>query len=136
MLGRVSTPATSSRDEWSEAFMDLPKLIMEGFETKPIRGKLDEEDVSYDDKDRTIALLEKLLNKGNTSGEGQNLAALRIVQAVRSKAKGHAGSSKVEELARNAVMEHETFGNHFRYVCTQAANELEAIEPLFSNKAE
>jgi hypothetical protein len=29
-------------------------------------------------------------------------------------------------------MEHETFANHFRHVCTQVADELEMIEKHFS----
>ena len=41
VLERVNTPLTASRDEWAEAFMDLAKLVIEGFETKGIRAKLD-----------------------------------------------------------------------------------------------
>ena len=33
LLERVNTPLTASRDEWAEAFMDLAKLVVEGFET-------------------------------------------------------------------------------------------------------
>jgi hypothetical protein len=43
LLERVNTPLSASRDEWAEAFMDLAKLVVEGFETKPIRAKLDTE---------------------------------------------------------------------------------------------
>jgi hypothetical protein len=128
LLDRVNTPLTESRDEWAEAFMDLTKLVVEGFETKPIRAKLTTAQVPYEKEDRTIALLEKLLNKGDTSGEGQKLVGLRTVQLLRSKAKGHVGGSEAEQLVQDALMEHETFGNHFRYVCTQVADELETIE--------
>ena len=34
LLERVNTPRTSSRDEWAQAFMDLSKLIVEGFQVK------------------------------------------------------------------------------------------------------
>ena len=63
LLERVNTPQTASRDEWAEALMDLAKLVVEGFETKPIRAKLDAAQVPYEKDDKTIALLEKLLNK-------------------------------------------------------------------------
>jgi hypothetical protein len=112
--------------------MDLAKLVVEGFETKPIRVKLDTVQVSYEKEDRTIALLEKLLNKGNLSGEEQKLVGLRTAQLLRSKAKGHASGSEAEQLAQGALIEHETFGNHFRYVCAQVADELEIIEQLIS----
>lgn len=128
LLDRVSTPLTESRDEWAEAFMDLAKLVVEGFETKPIRAKVDAAKVQYDKQDRTITLLEKLLNKYNTTGKPQKLVGLRTVQHLRSKVKGHVGGREAEQLAQDALMEHETFGNQFRHVCTQVADELEMIE--------
>lgn len=132
LFEHVNTPLTASRDEWAEAFMDLAKLVVEGFETKPIRVKLDKANVPYDEEDKTIALIEKLLNNGHTSGEVQKLVGLRTVQLLRSKAKGHVGGSEAEQLAQNALMEHETFANHFRHVCMQVADELETIEKLIS----
>lgn len=132
LLERVNTPLTASRDEWAEAFMDLAKLVVEGFETKPIRARLDAEKIPYEKEDRTIALLEKLLNKGNTSSVNQKLVGLRTVQLLRSKAKGHVGGSEAEQLAHDALMEHESFPNHFRHICTQVADDLETIEKLLS----
>ena len=132
LLDRVNTPLTTSRDEWAEAFMDLAKLVVEGFETKPIRTRLDMLEVPYEKKDRTISLLEKLLNKNDTHDEPKKLAGLRMVQLLRSKAKGHAGGSEAEQLVQEALMEHETFSNHFQYVCALVADELEAIEYLIS----
>ena len=57
---RISTPLTESRDEWSEAFLDFAKLVVEGFNVKPIRSNLDRKEITYRPEDRTIALLEKL----------------------------------------------------------------------------
>lgn len=132
LLERVNTPLTTSRDEWAEAFMDLAKLVVEGFEMKFTRGKLDAVRVHYEEQDKTIALLEKFLNKGDTSDEIRRLAGLRTVQHLRSKLKGHVGGNEATQLAQDALMEHETFANHFRHVCTQVADELETIEKLFS----
>jgi hypothetical protein len=130
LLVRVNTPLTASRDEWAEALMDLAKLVVEGFETKPIRAKLDAAQVPYEKEDKTIALLEKLLYKKDTSGELQKLVGLRTVQLLRSKVKGHVSGSESEQLAQDALMEHETFGNHFDHVCTQVADDLDTIEQL------
>jgi hypothetical protein len=131
LLDRVNTPLTDSRDEWAEAFMDLAKLVIEGFETKVIRAELDNLKIQYQKDDKTIALLEKLLNKGNMPGESQKLSGLRTVQFLRSKIKGHVGGSESEQLTQEALMEHETFGNHFRYICSQVGDDLETIEQLF-----
>lgn len=131
LLERVNTPLTASRDEWAEAYMDLAKLVVEGFETKTIRARLDEAQISYNKEDKTIALLEKLLAV-RTGGQIQKLDGLRTVQFLRSKAKGHAGGSEAQQLAQDALMEHETFANHFQYVCAQVADELETIEKRMS----
>lgn len=131
LFERVNTPLTENRNEWAEAFMDLTKLVVEGFETKFIRTKLDTAHVSYDkEKDQTIALLEKLLNKTGISGEVRQLAGLRAAQRIRSKVKGHTSGSDADQLAQDALMEHGTFTDHFRHVCTQVADELEAIGKL------
>ncbi len=127
LLERVNTPLTAGRDEWAEAYMDLAKLVVEGFETKTIRARLDEAQISYAKEDKTIALLEKLLTVG-PGGQIQKLDGLRTVQLLRSKAKGHAGGSEAQQLAQDALMEHETFANHFQHVCAQVADELEVIE--------
>ncbi len=133
LLDRVNTPLTESRDEWAEAFMDLAKLVIEGFEAKHIRVKLDKLKIPYKDDDRTILLLEKILNVGAVSGTSQKLVGLRTVQLLRSKAKGHSGGSEAEQLAQDALIEHETYGNHFRHICTQVAEELEKIEQCFKS---
>jgi hypothetical protein len=57
LLERVNTPFSSSRDEWAEAFMNLSKLVIEGFNTKAIRARLDAEQVPYEKGDKTITLL-------------------------------------------------------------------------------
>jgi hypothetical protein len=132
LLGRVNTPLTTSRDEWAEAFMDLAKLVVEGFETAPIRAKLDDANLEYSKDDRTIALLEKLLNKNAVAGDAKKLAGLRLVQHVRSKAKGHVGGNEAEELALEAQAEHETFANHFKHVCGLVIEDLATIEKLFA----
>jgi hypothetical protein len=62
LIERLSIPRTTSRDEWAEAFMDLSKLIIEGFETKEIRRTLSDKGVDFDPKDQSIVLLEKLLS--------------------------------------------------------------------------
>jgi hypothetical protein len=132
LFKRVNTPLTSSRDEWAEAFMELAKLVIEGFETQTIRAKLDEIKAQYDKQEKTIALLEKLLGQAKFSGEPQRLDGLRTVQLLRSKAKGHVGGTEADQLALDASAEHETFTNHFRHVCTQVPSELEMIQSFFT----
>jgi hypothetical protein len=133
LIQQVSTPLSQSRDEWAESFMDLAKLVVEGFETKPIRAKLDIHQVSYNKDEKTIVLLEKLLNRDGGPDEPQKLHGLRTVQLLRSKAKGHASGRDAEDMARQARTEHGTYSNHFQSICGDVARELEQIEQAMSS---
>ncbi len=131
LLDRITTPISDSRDEWAEAFMDLAKLIVEGFETKAIRAELNATGLSFEDKEGSLALLEKLITDDSESGESRKLAGLRTVQNLRSKVKGHVGGGDSERLARSAIEQHGTYGNHFRFVCGLVTRDLETIERRF-----
>ena len=61
LLERVSTPRTSSRDEWAEAFMDLSKLVVECFQVGAIRTRLRKTSIAYYKEDGSLTLLEKFL---------------------------------------------------------------------------
>lgn len=127
LFEKVSVPISASRDEWAEAFMDVAKLVVEGFCTKPIRKKLDELGIDYEKNDRTIALLEKLVHvSGDTKLDG-----LRAVQLLRSKAKGHVGGSEAQELSTQALSEYGTYADHFQFVCSNVVSDLLAIENAF-----
>ena len=128
LLRRVSIHRTASRDEWAEAFMDLSKLIVEGFEPKALRAQLVAAGVDFDLKDQSLVLLEKLLAGKPKVSDREKLAGLRAVQLIRTKAKGHSGGSEGKKLAADALKQHETFGAHFEHVCGVVASELERIE--------
>ena len=128
-MGRVSVPYTSSRDEWAEAFLGLTILVHEGFRVKPIRKKLAERDLPFDKDEKSLVLLEKLMNcVPHESGEPIRLNGLRIAQLIRTKSKSHTSGSEAEELARLALQEHETFANHFRHIWHQMHREMVMIE--------
>lgn len=126
VLDSVSAPISTSQGEWSEAFMDLSKLIAEGFEIKAIRARLDAAGIVYPPEEKSIALLERLLGGHDPSGKVP-LTALRTIQNIRSKAKGHAGGSEAKQIVSEAIAAHGSLAEHFRHVCTQTAADLEAI---------
>jgi hypothetical protein len=131
LLERLSTPRTASRDEWAEAFMDLSKLVIEGFDVKAIRDRLKGAELAFGKDEKSIALIEKLLDSHSEATDTQRLEGLRIVQRIRSKVKGHSGSSEAAELAHEALKQHETFTAHFEHVCKMIVDELKSIERLF-----
>jgi hypothetical protein len=129
LLHRANPPITASKDEWAEAVMDLSKLVVEGFEVKPLRAALTSVGETFDVvKDQSVALLEKLVAaKGGDPGV---LVGLRRVQHIRSKVKGHAGSSEGKTLAQEALSEHGTYGEHFKHICELIVQDLERIESV------
>lgn len=131
LLHRANAPITASKDEWAEAVMDLSKLVVEGFEVKPLRAALTSMGQAYDVvKDQTIALLEKLVTANGTAGTLATLDGLRRVQHIRSKVKGHAGSSEGKALAQEALAKHGTYGEHFKHICELIVQDLERIESV------
>lgn len=135
LLDRANPPISSSKDEWADAIMDLSKLVVEGFETKPIRAALDGRGVNYDvEKDKTIVLLEKLIASKNPVGGPVTLNGLRAVQSIRSKVRGHAGSSEGKKLAQEALATHGSYAEHFRHLCTLVVTDLERVQAALEGK--
>lgn len=131
LIERVSTPRSASRDEWTTAFMDLSKLIIEGFQIKAIRKRLEGIDIAFEKNERSIALLEKNLIAHNKISDGQRLEGLRTVQHIRSTS-AHSSNRTSLELANSALSEFETYSAHFGHICETVACELRLIEEAFS----
>lgn len=134
LLNNLAPPISDSIHEWSESFMDVAKLVVEGLQTKAIRRRLDGKNANYDKQSGTIILLEQLFECHR--GRPVRLDGLRTVQSIRSKVRGHVGGSEAKQLAKDALSEHETFARHFQHVCSQVADELARIEDLLSGKFE
>ena len=131
LLERISTPRTGSHDEWATAFMDLAKLLVEGFEVESLRVRLGEAGLPFRKEDKSLALLEQLLLDRHEAAEAQTLDGLRKIQRIRSKVAAHPGGTDAAQLVKAVLMEYETYSAHFEAVCRKVANELEAIEKLF-----
>ena len=57
-----------------------------------------------------------------------NLEGLRAVQNIRSKVKGHSGSSEGNAIAQDALTKHGTYGEHFKHLCGLIVDDLQRIE--------
>jgi hypothetical protein len=107
--------------------MDLSKLVVEGFEVKPLRAALATVGEAYGPNDQSIALLEKIVV---AKGHPGTLDGLRRVQHIRSKVKGHAGSSEGKVIAHDALAKHGTYGEHFKHLCELIVRDLERVESV------
>lgn len=122
----VSIPYTSSRDEWADSFMNLTKLVNEGFVVQPIREQLRQRNIEFTNKEGSLALLEKLL--GDINSDTVRLEGLRTAQLIRTKVRGHSSGAEAEELARAALAAHESFAKHFSHICEQVYADLIRVE--------
>jgi len=128
LIESISVPRSSSRDLWADAFMDLSKLVVEGFKEKEIRKKLLAAGVEGEENTRSIGLLEVLIVARGLKTEVTRLEGIRTAQRIRSKVKGHAGSSEAQVLSSDALRKHGSYSNHFEYICGLVIEELGLIE--------
>jgi hypothetical protein len=103
----------------------LSKLVIEGFEVQTLRARLKQEGIEFGPNEQSIMLLEKLLNE--KSGNNVRLEGLRTVQYIRTKAKGHASSNDAKQLSQDAIKQHGSFSEHFKFVCKLVSTELDNI---------
>lgn len=132
LLDGISTPLTSSKEEWAGAFVDLSKLVIEGFVVSYIRKKLKTANIEFKSSDQSIALIETYLTGSRMLEGGKRLYGLRTVQLIRSKISTHAIGSEARDLMATALKEHETYTAHFTEVCRTVVSELEMIQEAFS----
>ena len=128
---RVTTPLTGSIDEWAQELKNLSTYIIEGFEIKAIRTKLEEMGLALGTEEKSLALLERILCGAVPIGNAQKLVGLRLVQRVRSKVGAHARGSEAQGIAVGAIREHGSYTAHFEDVCRTITGELAYIEQVF-----
>ena len=130
ILLRINTPLTNGKDEWAQAFLNLSKAVIEGFQVKPIRALLQQEGVPFDGNDGTIRLLERLVVSQIPSIT--ELEGLRLAQSIRSKVHSHREGTAATVIARSALLEHGTYRFHFEHACDLIVEELDGIERLMA----
>ena len=132
LIRRVTTPLTDSVDEWAQELQGLATLIIEGFEIKAIRVKLDEMRLAWGHEEKSLLLLERVLFGDQCV---QKLNGLRLVQRIRSKIGSHARGSEAQDMAQRAFREHGSYRTHFEDVCRTVEGELQHIEQVFDAAA-
>ena len=135
LFERINTPYGESRDEWAQAFEDLAKLVVEGFETVAIRNKLRELGIEFSKDEKSIALLEKLVSDVRDDADGAGLGGLHAAQRIRTKVEAHARGHEAAEIVNQAKQQHGTFAAHFQSVCAAIADELNQVQESFTRQA-
>lgn len=132
---RLVVPHGNSRDEWARASGELSNLVLEGFEVEAIRKTLSERKLHYVKGERSIALLERLLQAREVLGSDEGLKALRQVNRLRNISSHRVGNS-ARDAAEAALKQHGSYAAHFENLCGSLAEELALIERAFGGANE
>lgn len=108
----------SSHTEWTIAFKNLAKLVVEGLELKEIRKRVDFEKISYDEKDKSLTLLRCL---------GFSVEGLKEVSAIRNM-DAHFLGKHATNRAQDVVDRYGSYRAHFTAVCQKVVEELKGIQ--------
>lgn len=130
----VSVPHAGSRDEWAQAFEDLAKLVVEGFETSVIHERLTDIGIIFGKHEKSIALLEKLVFGPDDVAGGEQLSGFRSANYIRNKVAVHVPGQEAEEIENKARQSHGTFAAHFQSVCADVADDLAKVKEAFARR--
>ena len=137
LLSRINTPISDSKDEWGTAFLELSKVVVEGFRKKPIQASLRQHNVPFDSQEGTLSLLEKLITSQVPEDQPPlELKGLKEAQFIRSKVHSHNSGSEADKISRDALMEHGTYRAHFEWACSRIADELETVSAVLQTVCE
>lgn len=124
---RLGVPHDDSRDEWARAMGELSNVVVEGLETEAIREALTESRLGYSNEERSIALLERLLQAREVLSKNERLEALREVNRLRN-VNAHRIGEAARELAEDALEQYGSYAAHFEHSCRGLSEELALIE--------
>lgn len=133
LLEKVTLPVANNKDEWAEACMNVSKLVIEGLSKKYIKKHLRENSQAVDNQHGSIRMFEQALSYHYEDEGDQKLSAMKNLQAIRSKVRGHTAGSEGRELIDDALRLHENFTSHFQFMCNEILQELERIEDMLDN---
>lgn len=131
LLDSVNVPLTNGRAEWSREFLNLAKLLVDGFETKYLRKTAERMGLAGLGDLRGLQFLRKILSEGpvpSAARQHSQIPSISVVQRIRSKTAAHRWGSEATRLADGAVETHHSLAAHFQHVCGGVAEELKAIE--------
>ena len=130
----VSYPSGDNRDEWGEAFLNLCKLVTEGFPKKKLATYVVKRGIAHEEQEGTLKLVRRIveIHLGTDGDDSAILPGLIYAQDVRTRAKSHSSVGGSVRLAREAIREHGSLTSGFRATCASIAAELEKIEKACS----
>ncbi len=133
--GRVHYPATAAPEEWAGEVLAHDKLLVEGFDERWLRKKVEDLGQSADVRWRSLKLLEEcLIGLGFDPEHARSIMSpLHEVHNLRSQLKGHATGQGAEVLRASALSAHGSFRKHFEALCARCDESLRTIMQGFES---
>ena len=131
LLDRVNVPLTNARDEWAREFLNLAKLLVDGFDTRALRETAMTMGLAGLEESGSLQVLRRLLSPGSQRPfveHDSQIPSISAVQRIRSKTAAHRWGREATRIAEDAAEAHDSFAAHFQHVCGGVARELHAIE--------
>lgn len=125
-------PLSDNKQEWAKHFLELAKLVVEGFKLKYSKSILAQKSINIpeDKKSQSITILEMVLTAVSSATDPVSLISIREVQRLRTKLTAHISGNEAMAITQNALNEFETFENHFQNICENVYQELLLIESI------
>jgi hypothetical protein len=130
---KVHYPYTSSKDEWAEEILNLDQLLVEGFEEKWLRRKVNDLGRNPDPRFRSLKLIEECLVEVGFDEDHarQIMNPFHKIHNLRSKLKGHTSGQEAEMIRKDALANFGSFRKHFENICAECDESLEIVIEAF-----
>ncbi len=126
---RLAVPYGDSRDEWARALGALSNVVLEGFRIQTIREALTDSDLRFSKDERSISLLERLLQAHDVIRGDMRLEALREVNQLRNLGgSAHRVGSKGRMATGDALEQHGSYAAHYEHLCNGLGKELALVD--------
>jgi hypothetical protein len=129
LLKQLYYPVTASADEWADEILQLDQLVIEGFEVKWLRAKVQELRRAVDQTAASLTLVQQcLIGLGLGESDAMKVVEpLKVVHHLRNKVKGHSSGRETIKIKQKVLTEHRSYTEHFRVLCSQCDDSVRAI---------
>ena len=125
----VHHPVTGAKSEWAEAILALQQLVVDGFRQQALKRMAVNMGEKPQEEWRSLKLLEvSLIGYGVAQEEvDRAIGSLRVLQYLRSVAKGHGNPEKRTQVAKEAVKKLGTLRAHFESLAADCDSALDLV---------
>lgn len=126
----VHYPVTTSPDEWADEILALDQLVIEGLRGKTLRSLATSLDRNPIIGLGSLKLVEECLMGLEWSEDRARevTASLHKLHYYRSKIRAHSQGKEGNQIRKDILREHHSYGGHFKALCAECDDALRTID--------